>query len=178
VVDVSTIRARAGARPVIPALCAGAAVFIGLAGWWLLDGRPERAGWASLASAVLLISAGAIVRDTDRPREWVVLSLVDRTFDGVVFGGIVWVTRAAEPREAAGAIVALAAGFLAAYVRARAGSLGYGIEESVITPALRYLLISLSLIAGWTSWAVWAVAVQMLVVVALRASQVAKEERA
>jgi hypothetical protein len=178
VVDVSTIRARAGARPVIPALCAGAAVFIGLAGWALLDGRVERAGWASFAAAGLLVTAGAIVRDTDRPREWVVLSLVDRTFDGIVLGGLVWVTRTAEPREAAGAIVALAAGFLAAYVRARAGSLGYGIEESVITPALRYLVISGSLIVGWTSWAVWVVAVQMLAVVALRATQVAKEERA
>jgi hypothetical protein len=48
----------------------------------------------------------------------------------------------------------------------------------VITPAVRYLLISGSLIAGWTSWAVWVVAVLMLAVVALRASQVAKEERA
>jgi hypothetical protein len=163
---------------VIPALCAAAAVFIGLAGWWLLDGRAERAGWASLAAGLLLVAAGAIVRDTDRPREWLVLSLVDRTFDGVVLGALVWVTRTTEPRVAAGAMVALAAGFLAAYVRARAGSLGYGIEESVITPAVRYLLISVSLIAGWTSWAVWVVAVLMLAVVALRASQVAKEERA
>jgi hypothetical protein len=73
-------------------------------------------------------------------------------------------------------LLALASGFLASYIRARGGSLGYGIEEGVITPAIRYGLVSAGLIAGWR-WTPWAVAVLMLLASAVRASQVVKEER-
>jgi hypothetical protein len=73
--------------------------------------------------------------------------------------------------------VALAAGFLASYIRARGGSLGYGIEEGIVTPALRYGLLSLALVLGWTSWAIWVVAVLTLLAATVRSSQVAKEER-
>jgi len=106
----------------------------------------------------------------------VLLSFADRLFDGCVLGAVAWGARSSDPWLAAGALVALAAGFLASYIRARGGSLGYGIEEGVITPALRYGLISIGLIAGWR-WSVWAVAVLMLLASAVRASQVVKEER-
>jgi hypothetical protein len=78
---------------------------------------------------------------------------------------------------AAAALVALAAGFVASYIRAKGGSLGYGIEESVVTPVLRYGLVSLALLMEWTVWAIWVVAGVMLLAAAIRASQVAKEER-
>jgi hypothetical protein len=78
---------------------------------------------------------------------------------------------------AAASLVALSAGFLASYIRAKGGSLGYGVEESVVTPALRYGLVSLALLFGWTSWAIWVVAALMLLAAGVRASQVAKEER-
>jgi hypothetical protein len=48
----------------------------------------------------------------------------------------------------------------------------------VVTPVLRYGLLSLALILDWTSWAIWTIAWLMLLVAAVRASQVAKEERA
>lgn len=176
--DVSAFRRRAGARPVIPTLCALALAAIVLSGTSIVDRRLGRAGWYALLAGILLVAAGAIVRGTDRPREWVVLSVVDRAFDGAVFGLLAWTLRESDPAVAAGAMIALAAGFLAAYVRARGGSLGYGIEESVVTPALRYALISLGLVGGWASSAVWIVAVLMLLAAAVRASQVAKEERA
>jgi hypothetical protein len=178
VVDVTTLRARAGARPVVPVLCTSAAIATVLSGWALLDRRFERAGWAALAAGLLLMAAGSIVRETDRPREWLVLSLTDRTFDGIVFGGIAWALRASSPSTAVGALVALAAGFLAAYVRARGGSLGYGIEASVIVPALRSLIIAFGLLGGWTRAAVWLIAALLLLTTIVRASQVAKEERA
>jgi hypothetical protein len=178
VVDVTTLRARAGARPVVPVLCTLAAIATVLAGWALLERRFERAGWAALAAGLLLMIAGSIVRETDRPREWLVLSLADRGFDGIVFGGLAWVLRSTDPGAALGALVALAAGFLAAYVRARGGSLGYGIEASVIVPALRSLIIAFGLLGGWTRAAVWIVAALMLLTSIVRASQVAKEERA
>jgi hypothetical protein len=178
VADVTTLRARAGARPVVPVLCAFAAIATVLAGWAILERRFESAGWGALAAGLLLIGAGSIVRETDRPREWLVLSLADRAFDGVVFGGLAWVLRGTDPGTAAGALVALVAGFLAAYVRARGGSLGYGVEASVIVPALRSLVIAIGLLAGWTPAAVWIVAALLVLTSIVRASQVAKEERA
>jgi hypothetical protein len=163
---------------VVPILCVVAAIAIGLAGWSVVDRAFHRAGWWALAAGVLLMAAGAVVRETDRPREWLVLSLVDRGFDGATFGGLAWALRSADPAASAGALVALAAGYLAAYVRARGGSLGYGVEASVIVPALRSLLIALALIGGWVGAAVWIVAGLLLLTAVVRASQVAKEERA
>jgi len=58
------------------------------------------------------------------------------------------------------------------------GLLGYLIEEGAGTRAIRCGLIAVALIAGWTAWAVYVVAIWMLLVAGLRASQVAKEERA
>ena len=173
-VEVSA-HGQVGERAVVPLLCLAAAVAIGGSTWLLLLRRPEPAGWAALAGGAALVAGGVLLRPTDRLGR-VLLSFGDRLFDGCVLGALVWVTRAGDPTLAAGALVALAAGFLASYIRARGGSLGYGIEEGIVTPALRYGLISTGLIAGWT-WAVWAVAVLMLLASGVRASQVAKEER-
>ena len=174
VVEVSA-RGHVGERAVVPLLCVAATVAIGASTWFLLSSRPEAAGWAALAAGVALVGGGVLLRPSDRLGR-VLLSFGDRLFDGCVLGALVWVTRTVDPSLAAGALLALAAGFLASYIRARGGSLGYGIEEGIVTPALRYGLISAGLIAGWT-WTVWAVAALMLLASAVRAGQVAKEER-
>jgi hypothetical protein len=166
---------RVGERAAVPLVCVVAAASIFLSSWLLLLGRREPAGWVCLAAGIALVTGGALLKPSDRLGR-VVLSFADRLFDGGVLGAIVWVTRIEQPEVAAGALVALAAGFLASYIRARGGSLGYGIEEGIVTPGLRYGLISAGLIAGW-AWTVWAVAVLMLLASAVRASQVAKEER-
>jgi len=174
VVDVSA-HGQVGERAVVPLLCVAAAAAIGASTWLLLVRDPEPAGVAALLAGVSLVAGGVFLRPSDRLGR-VLLSFGDRLFDGCILGALVWVTRTEDPALAAGALVALAAGFLASYIRARGGSLGYGIEEGIITPALRYGLISAGLIAGW-SWTVWAVAVLMLLASGVRASQVAKEER-
>ena len=173
-VDVSA-HGQVGERAVVPLLCVAAAATIVASTWLLLLLRPEPAGWAALLAGVALVTGGVVLRPSDRLGR-VLLSFGDRLFDGCVLGALVWITRTEDPTFAAGALVALAAGFLASYIRARGGSLGYGIEEGIVTPALRYGLISAGLIAGWT-WTVWAVAVLMLLASGVRASQVAKEER-
>ena len=173
-VDVSA-HGQVGERAVVPVLCVAAAAAIAASAWLLLLRRPEPAGAAALAAGVALVAGGVFLRPRDRLGR-VLLSFGDRLFDGCVLGALVWVTRTEDPAVAAGALVALAAGFLASYIRARGGSLGYGIEEGIITPALRYVLISTGLIVGWT-WTVWAVAVLILLASGVRASQVAKEER-
>ena len=126
-----------GERAVVPILCIAAGVAIAVATWLLLIREPEPAGFASLAAGAALVAGGVLLRPDDRLGR-VALSFGDRLFDGCVLGALTWVSRTVDPWLAAGALFALAAGFLASYIRARGGSLGYGIEEGVITPALRY----------------------------------------
>ena len=174
VVGVS-VRARLDERAVVPILCVAAGLLVLLATWLLLVSEAEAAGWVAFLAGGVLVAGGVLLRPRDRLGR-VLLSFADRLFDGCVLGALAWITRSSDPWVAAGALVALAAGFLASYIRARGGSLGYGIEEGVITPAIRYGLISMGLVAGWR-WSVWAVAVLMLLASAVRASQVVKEER-
>ena len=170
-----SVRARVDERAVVPILCVTAGLLVLGATWLLLLREAEAAGWVALLAGGVLVAGGVLLRPRDRLGR-VLLSFADRLFDGCVLGALAWITRSSDPWVAAGALVALAAGFLASYIRARGGSLGYGIEEGVITPAIRYGVISIGLIAGWR-WSVWAVAVLMLLASAVRASQVVKEER-
>jgi hypothetical protein len=108
-----------------------------------------------------------------------------RGFDAAIdFQGLIksaslaWVSRAFDRSLAAAALVALAAGYLASYIRAKGGSLGYGIEEGIVTPVVRYALLALALLLGWDAWAIWTIAAVNVLAAAVRASQVAKEERA
>jgi hypothetical protein len=169
------VRAQVGERAVVPLLSIGAGIAIGVATWLLLVREIEPAGFAALAAGAGLVAGGVLLRPGDRLGR-VALSFGDRLFDGCVLGALAWVSRTEDPWLAAGALFALAAGFLASYIRARGGSLGYGIEEGVITPALRYGLIAAGLIGGWR-WTPWAVAILMLLASVVRASQVVKEER-
>lgn len=173
-VDVS-VRGQTGERAAVPLACGIAVMAIGAGTWLLLLREPEPAGWAALLAGAALVTGGILLRPTDRLGR-VLLSFGDRLFDGCLLASLAWVTRTDEPSIAAGALVALAAGFLASYIRAKGGSLGYGIEEGVVTPAIRYLLVGLGLVTGWT-WTIWIAAVLMLLVAGVRASQVAKEER-
>jgi hypothetical protein len=159
-------------------LCATAAVAVGVATWAILDGRPRAGGVAALVAGGVLVAAGLVASRSRDPRAHMLVSFTDRAFDGCILASIAWVERSAEPAAAAGALMALAAGFLAAYVRARGSALGYLVEESAGTRAVRVGLISVALLAGWTHWALFGVASWMLLVALLRVSQVAKEERA
>lgn len=158
-------------------LCAAAAVAIGVSAWAILDERLRLGGvWAAVAGA-LLVGAGILAKRTEDVRSAVYVSFVDRAFDGVVLASVAWVTRTSEPSASAGALVALAAGFLAAYVGARGRALGYELEESEATRAVRVGLVAAALIGGWTSWALFVAAGWMLLVTLVRVSQVAKQER-
>jgi phosphatidylglycerophosphate synthase len=175
-VDVR-VRGQVGERAAVPVLAAAAMLAIVASAWLLIAREPRPAGWIALVAGVFLVVGGALLRAGDR-RARVALSFADRVFDGCILAALAWVVRSSRPAVAAGALVALAAGFLASYIRAKGGSLGYGIEEGVVTPILRYGLLSLALIFGWTPWAVWVVAGVTVLAAVVRASQVAKEERA
>ena len=160
-----------------PTLAVIAAASIGVATWAILDGRRVTGGVGALVAAVLLIAAGALLGGDGDPRARMLISFVDRLFDGAILGAVAWVTRSPDPLVAAGALLALTSGFLAAYVRARGAALGYVVEESVGTRAIRCGLISAALLGDWGQWAYFVVAGWMLLVALVRASQVVKEER-
>jgi hypothetical protein len=165
-------------RAVVAALCVTATLCVGLAAWAILVDRTVAGGAAALVAGALLVLAGLLAARSKDVRARLLVSFGDRVFDGVVLAAVAWAFRAEEPAAAVGALLALAAGFLAAYVRARGSALGYLVEESAATRALRVGMVSLALLAGWTDWALFAVAAWMLLVTLVRTSQVAKEERA
>lgn len=154
-----------------------AAAAILLAAWSIIDRDPVRAGVFAGVAAVALLGA-AVSPAIASPPDRFLASILDRLFDGAILGTIAWAYRTSEPWVAAGALLALGASFLAAYVRARGASLGYGVDESLGTRALRYLLICVGLLAGGLGWTMWALLGVMALAALVRASQVLKEERA
>jgi hypothetical protein len=157
-------------------LFAAATAFLAVAVWRVLQGDELGAGVACALAGSALVWAGA------RARRGTVLlrvadSALDRLFDGAVLGAIAWETRASSPATCAAALVAMSAGFLGSYVRARGTSLGYGVEESPKTRGLRYALVSAGLLTGWVGPALWAAAGVSILAALVRSSQVAKEER-
>lgn len=159
------------------ALLAPAAAAIVLGAWWIVDLRPRRAGLILLLAAACLLVAALLAR-AGSARDTLLISIGDRSFDGAALGALAWAYRSIEPAIAAGAIVALGAGFLSAYIRLRGASLGYDVEESLATRVICYGLVSLGLVVGQIDRTVWVLAAFVLLCAAVRASQVAKEERA
>ncbi len=158
-------------------LFAGAAASIGTSTWLIIDRRPGWGGAAAGLAGVCLV-VGASLSRGGGPSERILGAVVDRAFDGCVVAAIAWSTRITHPAISAGALIALAAGFLGAYIRARGQSLDYDVEESPITRGLRYGIVAVGLAVGWTGPAVYLAAGVSLLAAMVRASQVAKEERA
>lgn len=149
-------------------------------GGWLIVAREPR--WAALAvgtsAGLLLVGGHRANHGAGGPTDRMLDELLDRAWDGVVFGSIAWVERQPAPRVAVGALIAMCASFLSAYVRARGAALSYSVEESHVTRGIRYSLITAGLAFGWLGTTVWAAAAVSLLAVLVRTSQVAREERA
>lgn len=133
---------------------------------------------AGLSGILLLIGGNRANHGAGGPTDRMLDSLGDRVWDGVMLASIGWVARLAAPSVAAGALIALGASFLSAYVRAKGASLGYAVEESHVTRGIRYALIAAGLGFGWLGWTVWATAAISVLAVVVRTAQVAREERA
>jgi len=133
---------------------------------------------AGLSGILLLIGGNRANHGAGGPTDRMLDSLGDRVWDGVMLASVGWVARLATPPIAAGALVALGASFLSAYVRAKGASLAYAVEESHITRGIRYALIAAGLGFGWLGWTVWAAAAVSVLAVVVRTAQVAREERA
>ncbi|HEX5951444.1 MAG TPA: hypothetical protein VFZ96_10620, partial [Actinomycetota bacterium] len=103
-------------RAVVAALCVTATLFVGLAAWAILVDRTVAGGASALAAGALLVLAGVLAARSKDIRARLLVSFGDRVFDGVVLAAVAWAFRTDEPAAAVGALLALAAGFLAAYV--------------------------------------------------------------
>jgi hypothetical protein len=160
------------------ALACGLSLLAGLgAAWWAIRGGSRAAGvTVAIAGVGLVVARAFAVRGRDA-RARLFVSLADRAVDGVVLAAVAWASRGREPAASAGALVALGASFLAAYVRARGEALGYRIPEGIGTRAVQLAWLATVLAAGLARWGLLALGLWMLLVVGVRVSQVAKEER-
>lgn len=165
-----------GRRAWVAAACAvGAAAGLGSA-WGILAGDLRLGGGVAAVAGAALVAGRALSDGDVRARLFV--SLADRLVDGAMLGAVAWWAREREPAAAAGALLALATSALAAYVRARGGALGYGVPESLGVRAVQVAWLAVALLAGWERWGLLALAAWTAGVVAVRVSQVVKEERA
>jgi len=156
-------------------VAAAASVGAGVA---ILDRRLVLGALVAAVAAAGLLVGGVLSHGGRLLRERTLDSFVDRLFDGAVLGSLVWIERIDRPAAAAGALVAVCASYLGSYVRARGNSLDYRVEESMVTRGIRYGLVVAALLLHAPPWLLWALAVFTLLAAFVRASQVAKEERA
>lgn len=159
-------------------LIVGVALVV-FAGFDVIARWPGAAALGAGSSGILLLIGGNRANHgAGGPTDRMLDSLGDRVWDGVMLASIGWVARLATPSIAAGALLALGASFLSAYVRAKGASLGYAVEESHVTRGIRYALVAAGLGFGWLGWTVWAAASVSVLAVVVRTAQVAREERA
>jgi phosphatidylglycerophosphate synthase len=180
---IAQVRARFADRSIpgsgrTEALLAGAAVLVGVATALAITGPPRWSGAVAAVAGLLLVVAGTRVARERAPVDVFLDSITDRAFDGCLLSAVALVLRQADRVTAAIAAAALVASFLAAYERARGRALGYPVDDSVPFRAVRYGLIALGLLVpGWLRGTLIAVLALSLLACAVRASQVAKQER-
>jgi hypothetical protein len=165
-------------RASVPVLFAGSAVLAAVAGGLILRGDRVAAGYAAAASGAAVVAGGMLWHRWRNPLDRILDSTADRLFDALVLSAIAWRTRQGDPGLSAAALVALGAGFLGAYIRAKGEALGYQVEESMVTRGLRYGLVAAGLISGRVEGTVYAAGAVAAIAALVRTTQVAKEERA
>jgi hypothetical protein len=157
-------------------LVAGGALAAGAA-FLVVAREPRSAGLAAGASGALLLLGGHRANHgAGGPTDRMLDDLLDRVWDASVLAAIAWVAKDDDAPIAVAAIAALSLSFVAGYIRARGAALGYSVEERHVTRGTRYVLVAAFLLAGW-AWPVWTVAALAGLAAAVRAGQVAEEER-
>ena len=126
-----------------------------VAAWLILDGRLLAAGLVSILAALSDVFDGAIAKAKGRTGKFGALldSTTDRLADALFFLPIAWLYAVSPdsaerdvPWVAVVALVALVAGFLVSYVKARAESLGYSCDVGIAERAERVIATIVALV--------------------------------
>jgi phosphatidylglycerophosphate synthase len=150
----------------------------GASAWLVLAGHTTAAGAAAAGAGLLLLLGSSLAGTEPRPLLRFVDLGADRAFDGLVLSALAWASHDSAPTASGLALAVLAVSFVGAYVRARGQALGYPVGDSLLNRGLRYGLVSVGLLAGWLEATLWPLAGLVLLTTVIRASQVAKLERA
>jgi hypothetical protein len=150
---------------------------VAVATWLVLSRQVVFGGVAAAAAGVALVAGAVFAHRVGRPVLRFLDSGVDRAFDGCLLSAIALTSRQTDGPAAGAALGALAASFLGAYVRARGVSLGYPVEESLVSRAIRYGLVALGLGTKALGPTMFALLAFTVLAAAVRGSQVAKKER-
>jgi CDP-diacylglycerol--glycerol-3-phosphate 3-phosphatidyltransferase len=132
-----------------------------VAGWLLAMGELAWGGVAVLAFASLDAFDGTLARTTGKATKFggVFDSTMDRVFEGVVLGGLLYYYLDRGDRLESMLVFATAIGSLCvSYVRARAEAEGVELYDGIFTRAVRIVLLAAGLIAGVVDIVLWVLA--------------------
>ncbi|MDP3912005.1 MAG: CDP-alcohol phosphatidyltransferase family protein [Gemmatimonadales bacterium] len=157
---VVAVLARLGVTPnmlTVGQMAGGIAAAALIAGGELLWG-----GVAMLAAATLDAFDGALARTTGKATRFgaVFDSVIDRLFEGAVFGGILYYyLQRGAVEESMLAFVAIVGSLSVSYVRARAQAEGVEVLDGLFTRGVRLILLALGLVSGELRAVLWVLAV-------------------
>jgi CDP-diacylglycerol--glycerol-3-phosphate 3-phosphatidyltransferase len=137
----------------------GAAVLIA-------DGELVWGGVAVLAAAALDAFDGTLARTTGRVTKFggVFDSTVDRIFEGVVLGGLLWYYLEQGLRDECMLVFVTAVGSLSvSYVRARAEVERVQMYDGLFTRGVRVIVLAAGLVTGEVVYVLWLLAVMTIV---------------
>jgi hypothetical protein len=154
-----------------------ATIGLGLATALILTRELLLAGITAMVAGLALLAGSPPVFRRRVGRAFLRSRLLDRAWDFCLLIPLAWINRNESLREAVLAVLAAGASYLAAYEHAKATSLGYVSVEAPSYRAARYGLLVLGLLTGWIEASLWLFVVLTLAASAVRALNVARQER-
>jgi phosphatidylglycerophosphate synthase len=133
-----------------------------IAGYVIGTGHLLAGGVVLLASAFLDAIDGSLARATGKatPFGAVFDSVVDRLFEGAIYGGVLYYyLDAADKTHAMLAFIAMVGSISVSYVRARAEGAGISIYDGIFTRVVRLVLLTFGLVADMLGVVLWVLAV-------------------
>jgi CDP-diacylglycerol--glycerol-3-phosphate 3-phosphatidyltransferase len=161
---VVSVLAGAGVTPNM--LTVGQVVGGVVAAWLLAMGELAWGGVAVLGFSSLDAFDGTLARTTGKATKFggVLDSTLDRVFEGVVLGGLLYYFLDRGDRLESMLVFATAVGSLCvSYVRARAEAEGVQLYDGIFTRAVRIILLAAGLITGIVTIVLWILAVMTAV---------------
>jgi hypothetical protein len=163
--------------PVRAAFLWVAAIGSGATAWLILTGHPQLGGVPAALAAIGVVGRVA-PHVPETPRARFADMMVERAFEGCLLIPLAWANRGASPRMTALALIGLGASYLASYEQVKARSLGYRGEESRAYRGTRAAILVLGLLSTFVEVALWGFAALAAAAAAVRATDVAEQERA